>query len=165
MQRFRDGAVDALVATTVIEVGVDVPKANVMIVEHADRFGLAQLHQLRGRVGRSAEQGLCVLVADPVTDDGRARLAAITASGDGFTIAEKDLEIRGPGELFGARQAGLAPFRAVEFPRDLDLLRMARRDAERWIEENPTLSGDRDALLKRRLLKAQGEALGLGDVA
>ena len=100
-------------------------------------------------------------VADPVTEDGRARLEAIAATKDGFQIAEKDLEIRGPGELFGARQSGLAPFRVADLP----LLQMARRDAKAWIEENPTLSGERDALLRKRLLKAHGEALGLGDVA
>ena len=165
MGRFRAGEVDALIATTVIEVGVDVPNASLMIIEHADRFGLAQLHQLRGRVGRSAQRSLCVLIADPVTDEARARLEVIASTNDGFQIAEKDLEIRGPGELFGARQSGIAPFRVAQLPRDLPLLRMARRDAQAWIEANPGLVGERDALLKRRLLKAHGEALGLGDVA
>jgi ATP-dependent DNA helicase RecG len=165
MGRFRAGEIDALVATTVIEVGVDVPNATIMVIEHADRFGLAQLHQLRGRVGRGGRQSLCVLVADPATEDAEARLAAIVGTDDGFEIAEKDLEIRGPGELFGARQSGLAPFRVARIPRDLELLRLARRDAEAWIRENPTLAGERDALLRRRLLKAHGEALGLGDVA
>lgn len=165
MQRFRAGEIDAIVATTVIEVGVDVPNATIMIIEHADRFGLAQLHQLRGRVGRGAKKSLCTLIADPVTEDGTARLDAIASTGDGFEIAERDLEIRGPGELFGARQSGIAPFRVAEFPRDLELLRMARRDAAAWVAENPTLGGERDALLKRRLLKTHGEALGLADVA
>jgi ATP-dependent DNA helicase RecG len=165
MQRFRKGQIDALVATTVIEVGVDVPNATMMVIEHADRFGLAQLHQLRGRVGRSDKKSLCVLIADPVTDDGKARIEAIVASNDGFQIAEKDLEIRGPGELFGAKQAGIAPFRVAELPGDLKLLQWARRDAEKWIKANPSLAGERDALLRKRLLKAHGEALGLGDVA
>ena len=164
MERFRAGAIAALVATTVIEVGVDVPNATIMVIEHADRFGLAQLHQLRGRVGRGDRQSLCVLVADPVTDDGRARLDAIVGTTDGFAIAEKDLEIRGPGELFGSRQSGLAPFRVAELPRDLELLRLARRDAAAWVGESPTLARPDDALLRRRLLKAHGEALGLGDV-
>jgi ATP-dependent DNA helicase RecG len=164
MGRFRDGALQALVATTVIEVGVDVPAATIIVIEHADRFGLAQLHQLRGRVGRGGRRGLCVLVADPVTPDGAARLEALVATSDGFAIAEKDLEIRGPGELIGARQSGLAPFRVADLPRDMDLLRLARRDAARWIEEHPTLAGERDALLKKRLLKLHGEALGLADV-
>ncbi|MHC4219663.1 MAG: ATP-dependent DNA helicase RecG [Planctomycetota bacterium] len=165
MDRFRAGTVDALVTTTVIEVGVDVPNASIMVIEHAERFGLAQLHQLRGRIGRSTRSSLCVLLAETSTRDSEARLGAIAATGDGFVIAEKDLEIRGPGELFGARQSGLAPFRVVELPRDLELLQLARRDARDWIAENPSLSGERDALLKQRLLKAHGKALGLGDVA
>ncbi|MHC4766713.1 MAG: ATP-dependent DNA helicase RecG [Planctomycetota bacterium] len=122
MDRFRAGDVDALVATTVIEVGVDVPNASIMVIEHAERFGLAQLHQLRGRIGRSTRSSLCVLLAETSTRDSEHRLAAIAATGDGFVIAEKDLEIRGPGELFGARQSGLAPFRVVELPRDLELV-------------------------------------------
>ena len=165
MKRFRAGEIDALVATTVIEVGVDVPNASVMLIEHADRFGLAQLHQLRGRIGRGSRASLCVLLADPVTDDAKARLEVIATTDDGFEIAEKDLEIRGPGELFGAKQSGLAPFRVAQLPRDLELLRMARRDARSWIEDNPTLAGERDALLRTRVLKAHGKALGLGDVA
>lgn len=165
MHQFRQGEIDVLVATTVIEVGVDVPNASIMIIEHADRFGLAQLHQLRGRIGRGSRKSVCVLIADPVTEDGTARVEAIASMTDGFVIAEKDLEIRGPGELFGSRQSGIAPFRVAEIPRDLELLQMARRDATTWIEDNPRLEGQRDALLKKRLLKAHGKALGLGDVA
>jgi len=165
MHEFREGQIGALIATTVIEVGVDVPNATMMVIEHAERFGLAQLHQLRGRVGRGNRKSLCVLIAAPTTDDARARLDAIVSSTDGFAIAEKDLEIRGPGELFGSRQSGLAPFRVALLPHDIELLRMARRDAERWVEENPKLSGERDALLKKRLLKTHGQALGLADVA
>jgi ATP-dependent DNA helicase RecG len=165
MHRFRSGRIDALVATTVIEVGVDVPNASIMVIEHADRFGLAQLHQLRGRVGRGSTQSLCVCIADPATDDGRARLEAIASTSDGFEIAERDMELRGPGELFGTKQSGLAPFVMARFPRDLELLQMARRDAIEWIEANPDLAGERDALLRKRLLKAHGKALGLGDVA
>jgi ATP-dependent DNA helicase RecG len=148
MQRFTDGTIDALIATTVIEVGVDVPEATIMIIEHAERFGLAQLHQLRGRVGRRDARGLCVLIAEATTNEAGSRLDAITDTADGFRIAERDLEIRGPGELFGSRQSGIAPFIAARLPEDLPLLRMARRDA----------------LLRRRLLKAHGAALGLGDV-
>jgi ATP-dependent DNA helicase RecG len=165
MHRFRNGEVQALVATTVIEVGVDVPNATIMIIEHADRFGLAQLHQLRGRVGRSSRKSLCVLIADPVTEDGKARIDAIASTNDGFIIAEKDLEIRGPGELFGSRQAGVAPFRVAQLPRDADLLRLARRDAQQWVEGDPHLANPRDALLRKRLLKLHGESFGLGDVA
>ncbi len=165
MTRFREGTLDALVTTTVIEVGVDVPNASIMVVEHAQRFGLAQLHQLRGRIARATRPSLCVLLTDSSTPDAAARLEAIASTADGFVIAEKDLEIRGPGELFGARQSGLAPFRVAQLPRDLELLQLARRDAIDWIKENPTLSGDRDALLRERLFKAHGKALGLGDVA
>jgi ATP-dependent DNA helicase RecG len=135
-----------------------------MVIDHAERFGLAQLHQLRGRVGRGSKRSLCVLIADPTTEEGMARLDAIVSSSDGFVIAERDLEIRGPGELFGSRQSGIAPFLAAQLPRDLPLLRLARRDAVEWVKKNPTLSGEENALLRKRLLKAHGEALGLGDV-
>ena len=165
MGRFRDGTIDALVTTTVIEVGVDVPNASIMVIEHAQRFGLAQLHQLRGRIARATRKSLCVLLAVSPTPEAEARLDAIASTTDGFVIAEKDLEIRGPGELFGAKQSGIPPFRVTELPRDMELLQLARRDAIAWVRENPTLSGDRDALLRQRLLKAYGKALGLGDVA
>ncbi|MCH2133236.1 MAG: ATP-dependent DNA helicase RecG [Phycisphaerales bacterium] len=164
MDRFRRREIDVLVATTVIEVGIDVPNATMIIIEQADRFGLAQLHQLRGRVGRGDYQGLCVLVADPVTEDGAARLDAIAETNDGFRVAERDLELRGPGELFGARQSGLAPFRVARLPDDLQWLLVARQDAAAWIEQDPRLSQPTHALLRKRLLKAHGEALGLGDV-
>ena len=164
MRAFRDGEIDALVATTVIEVGVDVPNATMMIIEHAERFGLAQLHQLRGRVGRGSRRSICILIGDPQTDEARQRLDAIGATGDGFKIAERDLEIRGPGELFGTRQAGAAPFRVAKLPEDIHLLELARKDAKEWIEQNPLLESERDALLRRRLLKAHGEFLGLADV-
>jgi ATP-dependent DNA helicase RecG len=164
MDRFRAGEVDALVATVVIEVGVDVPNATVMVIEHADRFGLAQLHQLRGRVGRGPKGGVCVLVANPITDDGRARLEAIKSTDDGFKISELDLAIRGPGELFGARQSGLPPFKVADLARDLGLLERARRDATDWIARSPLLAAEDDRLIRRVVLETYGEALGLGDV-
>ena len=164
MTRFRSGLIDALVATTVIEVGVDVPNATVMVVENADRFGLAQLHQLRGRVGRGSKPGFCVLIGEATTPGAVERLQALESSTDGFALAEKDMEIRGPGEFFGTRQAGAAPFKVADLTRDLELLAMARRDAAAWIDEDPLLSRPDDALAKRRLLKAHGESLGLGDV-
>jgi len=165
MGRFRSGDIDALVTTTIIEVGVDVPNASMMVIEHAQRFGLAQLHQLRGRVARATRKSTCVLLADASTPDAAARLEAIASTTDGFVIAEKDLEIRGPGEVFGARQSGAAPFRVAELPGDLELLQLARRDAIEWVREHPELASDRDTLLRQRLLKAHGKALGLGDVA
>lgn len=167
MARFRAGSIDALVATSVIEVGVDVPNATTMVIEQADRFGLAQLHQLRGRVGRGSKRSVCVLMTGetPLTPEGQARLEALVSTGDGFALAERDLELRGPGELIGARQSGAAPFRLAEFPRDIELLMLARRDAEQWIARSPTLSTHEERLLRTRLLKAHGASLGLVDIA
>ena len=164
MARFRAGEARALVATTVIEVGVDVPNASLMIVEHAERFGLAQLHQLRGRVGRGTARSLCVFIGDGTTADAAERLDAIGSSDDGFEIAERDLRLRGPGEVFGARQSGLAPFRVADLSRDADLLRRARADAQAWIERDPDLRAPESALLRRKLMALHGTALGLADV-
>ncbi len=164
MARFRSGLIDCLVATTVIEVGVDVPNATVMVIEDADRFGLAQLHQLRGRVGRGEKPSVCVLIADPTTDDGRKRLDAMAGSDSGFVLAERDLEIRGPGELFGTRQSGLPPFRVADLTRDLELLGMARKDAAAWIDRSPRLAEPGDTLVRRRLMKRYGDSLGIADV-
>ncbi len=163
-ERFRLGEIQALIATTVIEVGLDVPNATVMLIEDADRFGLAQLHQLRGRVGRGSRPSVCYLVADPTTDEARQRLGVMHSTSDGFVLAEKDLELRGPGEVFGTRQSGLAPLRLADFTRDRDLLALARRDAAATIDRSPTLDDPSQALLRRRVLKAHGEFLGLGDV-
>ena len=164
MDQFRAGEIDALIATTVIEVGVDVPGASVMVIEHAERFGLAQLHQLRGRIGRGSAKSLCVLIAEPATDDARQRLAVLTETSDGFVIAEKDLELRGPGELFGTRQWGLPPLKVADLMRDRDLLALARRDAADWIARSRMLDAPDEQVLRRRLLKQYGPALGLGDV-
>jgi ATP-dependent DNA helicase RecG len=134
MRAFASGGIDLLVATTVIEVGIDVPNATVMVVEHAERFGLAQLHQLRGRVGRGSAQAHCVLLYQaPLTRDARARLKAIAETTDGFAIAERDLEIRGMGDFFGTRQAGVPTFRVGDLVRDHDLLVAARREAAAWL--------------------------------
>jgi ATP-dependent DNA helicase RecG len=164
MQRFRAGAIDALVATTVIEVGVDVPNATVMVVEHAERFGLAQLHQLRGRVGRGSKKSVCVLIGEASTGEAQARLGVMAGTIDGFELAEKDLEIRGPGEVFGLKQAGAPPLKVADFMLDRELLAMARRDAEAWIERSPRLDGAEEGLVRKRLLKAHGQWLGIGDV-
>ncbi len=164
MDRFRAGEIDAIVATVVIEVGVDVPNATIMVIEHADRFGLAQLHQLRGRIGRGSKGGLCVLIADPTSDDGRARIEAIRSTTDGFRVSELDLQIRGPGELFGAKQSGLPPFKVADLFKDLGLFERARRDANEWIARSPALSETHEQLLKAKVLGTYGDALGLGDV-
>jgi ATP-dependent DNA helicase RecG len=134
MRRFVAGEIHILVATTVVEVGVDVPNASVMVVEHAERFGLSQLHQLRGRVGRGAEKSYCVLLAsDKQTSVARERLGIMEESNDGFRIAEKDLEIRGPGEVMGTRQSGVPTFRVGNLVRDLHILEDARAEAERYL--------------------------------
>ena len=127
-------------------------------------FGLAQLHQLRGRVGRGRKRSVCVLIGEPKTPDGELRLAAIAKTTDGFALAEKDLEIRGPGEVFGQRQAGAPPFKVADLMRDRELLVMARRDAGAWIERSPELRGPGEDLLRKRLLRLHGKWLGLGDV-
>ncbi len=165
MTRFRDGHIDVLVATTVIEVGVDVPNAAVMVIEHAERFGLAQLHQLRGRVGRGSKPSTCLLITDPITEDAAARLQAITQTTDGFKIAEADLQIRGMGELMGMKQSGMPPLRIARIPEDFELLQMARRDARAIIEADPTLTDPARRLLRGRLLKQYGGMISLGDVA
>lgn len=164
MERFRDGRTQCLVATVVIEVGVDVPNATVMVIEHAERFGLAQLHQLRGRIGRGTKRGVCALVGTPVTEEARRRLEAIANTDDGFKIAELDLSIRGPGELFGARQSGLPPFRVANLLEDGTLLNEARSDARAWIDRSHDLAAPEEALLRKKLMAVYGEALEIGDV-
>ncbi len=133
MRRFQRGEIDVLVATTVIEVGVDVPNATVMVVEHAERFGLAQLHQLRGRVGRGAAKSYCILMTGPrISPLGEERLNAMVRTQDGFELAELDLSIRGPGEFFGTRQAGLPDFRVANLVRDRKILELAKAEAARF---------------------------------
>ncbi len=155
MAEFRSGAVDVLVATTVIEVGVDVPNATVMVVEDAHRFGLSQLHQLRGRVGRGSGASWCFLVADATTPEAEARMEAMAASGDGFDLAERDLEIRGAGEVFGERQAGMGDLKLGRLPRDSRYVEFARRTAEDLLDADP-------ALARHRALAEEVEDL-LGD--
>jgi ATP-dependent DNA helicase RecG len=140
MAEFRAGEIDVLVATTVIEVGIDVPNATVMVIEDADRFGLSQLHQLRGRVGRGLDPGVCILIAEPTTEEGERRLAAMAATTDGFILAEEDLRIRGQGTVFGARQSGMADLRLADVLRDFDLLVEARHDAFELVDRDPELA-------------------------
>jgi ATP-dependent DNA helicase RecG len=163
MQRFERGEAQVLVATTVIEVGVDVPNATLMIIEHAERFGLAQLHQLRGRIGRGAKPASCVLVARGRTSDSEARLAALLETRDGFAIAEADLRIRGPGEFLGSRQHGrLLDLRLADLLLDGRALVRARELAERTLASDPGLA--REPELLRALRQRWGERLALAEV-
>jgi ATP-dependent DNA helicase RecG len=138
-----------LVATTVIEVGVDVPNANIMVVEHAERFGLAQLHQLRGRVGRGSRESFCMLLYKvPLGENARQRLEMMERTEDGFLIAEKDLELRGGGEVLGARQSGMPEFRVAEVPNFAELLAAARDDARLVLNQDPELQSPRGEALR-----------------
>jgi ATP-dependent DNA helicase RecG len=148
MRAFVAGELQLLVSTTVVEVGVDVPNASVMIVEHAERFGLSQMHQLRGRVGRDRHQSHCFLLyQSPLSDEARERLKAMTETTDGFEIAERDLRLRGPGDFFGTRQAGIPTFRMIDLVRDRELLDAAQREAVRWFEASSPTSAGIDKLL------------------
>jgi ATP-dependent DNA helicase RecG len=136
MRRFQRGDLDVLISTTVIEVGVDVPNASLMVIEHAERFGLAQLHQLRGRVGRGAAKSYCILMTGGrPSPQAEERLAAMVRTQNGFELAELDLEQRGPGEFFGTRQAGLPDFRVANIVRDRELLELAKEQAARFVEK------------------------------
>ncbi|HEY3318262.1 MAG TPA: ATP-dependent DNA helicase RecG [Coriobacteriia bacterium] len=158
MEAFRAREADVLVATTVIEVGVDVPNATVMIVEDAERFGLAQLHQLRGRIGRGEHPGAFLLFADPKTDEGRRRMAAIATVSDGFALAEADLELRGEGQVLGERQHGLPELRLASVTRDADLLSQAREDAREIVEGDPSLERPEHGPLLREVRRRFAEA-------
>jgi len=151
MQAVAAGEIDLLVATSVIEVGIDVPNASVMLVEDAERFGLAQLHQLRGRVGRGTDRSFCILLSDSVDELALRRLEVIRSSSDGFAIAEADLELRGAGNLLGTRQSGLPPLRVASLfePRHIALAERARDLANRLVTSDPLLSG-RPALIRLR---------------
>jgi ATP-dependent DNA helicase RecG len=134
MRSFQSGHTKILVATTVIEVGVDVPNASVMVIEQAERFGLAQIHQLRGRVGRGPYQSYCILVTGKLSDIARERIRTLVESNDGFYIADMDMRLRGPGEFFGTKQSGIPGLRMGDLVRDTDVLEMARAEAQKVIE-------------------------------
>jgi ATP-dependent DNA helicase RecG len=156
MRRFRTGEISILVSTVVVEVGIDVPEATVLVVEHADRFGLSQLHQLRGRIGRSDRDAWCLLFGDPKSEDGRRRLQTLVRTSDGFEIAEEDLRMRGPGEVMGTRQHGLPALRIANLVDDLDILREARQDAFDLVRDDPTLSDPAHAAIRRAVRDRHG---------
>ncbi len=159
MAAFTDGSVDVLVATTVIEVGVDVPAATVMVIERAERFGLAQLHQLRGRIGRGDKRSTCLLLyAAPLSETARARLQILRETEDGFRIAEEDLRLRGAGEMLGTRQSGLPEFRLVDLAAHADLMAVARDDARLTLERDPELESDRGRALRTLLYLFERDA-------
>jgi ATP-dependent DNA helicase RecG len=160
MRSFRDGEIAALVATTVIEVGIDVPNATVMLIEHPERFGLSQLHQLRGRVGRGAEESWCILLGD-FGDESRERLQLFASTDDGFEIARADLRLRGMGDLFGYRQSGEAAFRIADPVRDEALLVRAREAAENLLKVDPGLTKRTHVQLRRALGERFPRALEL----
>lgn len=161
MKAFSEGDLDVLVSTTVIEVGVDVPQASVMVIEHAERFGLAQLHQLRGRVGRGSDESACLLLyTTPLSEMAKQRLSVMRETEDGFLIAEKDLELRGAGEVLGTRQSGLPAFRLVNLEAHADLMEIAHAEAKLIAEKDPSLTGRRGETLKTLLyLFSQDQAI------
>ena len=151
MTQFNDREIDILVATTVIEVGIDVPNATLMVIENAERFGLAQLHQLRGRVGRGSDKSYCYLVATPKTDESFRRIQVMVRSNNGFEIAEEDLNIRGPGEFFGTRQSGLPKFKIANIISDATLLETAKAEAIQFVKDDPHLNASEHQLIKKML--------------
>jgi len=156
---FRRGELHILVATTVIEVGIDIPNATVMVIEGADRFGLAQLHQLRGRVGRGAEQSFCLLLSDDLSHLARQRLQLLEDLNDGFALAEADLRLRGPGDYFGTRQSGLPQFQAADFS-DVKLIETARQEAMQLLKDDPGLQKLEHALLAKAVTKTKRTVTG-----
>jgi len=164
MTDFRDGKIDVLVATTVIEVGIDVPNATVMVIDNADRFGLSQLHQLRGRVGRGSELSYCLLIADAPTENAQARLNAMTKTSDGFQIAELDLQQRGPGHFFGTQQHGLPEFKMADITSEIEFLKVAKGDALKLLKDDPDLKLPENHALRAALKKQFGDSLQLAQV-
>ena len=152
MRQFRDGELDILVTTAVVEVGIDVPNATVMLIEGADRFGLSQLHQFRGRVGRGEHQSYCILMSENTSGIAQERLSALQRTQDGFQLAEVDLEMRGPGDFFGTRQSGLPNLRMAQLS-DRELLDLARKEANAIIEEDPTLGLEKHAALAGQMAR------------
>ena len=164
MQRFRTGKLQALVATSLVEVGVDVPNASVMTIENAERFGLAQLHQLRGRVGRGQHPGFVCVYSPSDSADARQRLEAFASTTDGFELAEIDFQLRGPGDLFGTKQHGLPRLRVADLQSDMEILQQARGDAKALLDADPELDAQDLSALRKRVMLRYGKSLQLGDV-
>ena len=164
MEDFRSGEIQVLVSTSVVEVGVDVPNVTLMTIESGHHFGLAQLHQLRGRISRGKYPGFCCVFGDPQTDESRQRLKVFAGSTDGFELAEADFKLRGPGDLFGTKQHGLPPLRIADLLRDRELLEEARRDAQALATSDPDLASEEHVKLRRMMFVRYGKALDLGDV-
>jgi ATP-dependent DNA helicase RecG len=158
MGRFRDGNLDILVATSVVEVGVDVPNATIMLVEHAERFGLAQLHQLRGRIGRGTHKSYCILQGAPTSRDAWRRLKVMERTTDGFVIAEEDFKIRGMGNLLGREQSGVPILRVADPLADLAILTDARDEAKRLVEQDPTFTNPAYEPLREQARRVYREA-------
>jgi ATP-dependent DNA helicase RecG len=163
MKSFKEREKDILVSTTVIEVGIDIPNASVMVIENADRFGLAQLHQMRGRVGRGNYQSYCIMIAEPNTEEGERRLKIMTETTDGFRIAEEDLTLRGPGELFGSHQSGMPELRIGDIASDMKLMELARREAGLILATDPELQGGEYYLLRQTLNRRFPTPVASGD--
>ena len=152
MERFKKGEIDILISTTVIEVGVDVPNSNIMVIENAERFGLAQLHQLRGRVGRGEYKSYCILKYDGKGETVRKRMKVMCDTNDGFVISEKDLELRGSGDFFGTMQHGLPEFKIANLFEDMKILKLAQEAAIKILSKDPKLE-DKENILLKRLIK------------
>ena len=165
MERFSRGDIDVLVATSVIEVGIDIPNASVMVVENAERFGLAQLHQLRGRIGRGEAAGLCILLAEARTEEARRRMEIMVATDDGFRIAEEDLRLRGPGEFYGVRQHGVPEFHLADPFEDWSILERANEEAKLILDEDPELKREENRLLKKEINRRFGRYLEFGEIS
>jgi ATP-dependent DNA helicase RecG len=164
MDRFRNGEIDLLVCTSVVEVGVDVPNATLMVIEHGERFGLSQLHQMRGRITRGVEAGQCFVFADPANDESRERLRAFVRIADGFALAEEDARLRGAGQFFGTRQHGLGELRFGDLLADGELLRQARKDAFALVAADAELQAPEHAVLRRAVQERYGKTLELAEI-
>jgi ATP-dependent DNA helicase RecG len=153
MKKFKEGGYHILVSTVVIEVGIDIPNASLMVVENAERFGLAQLHQLRGRIGRGVFQSYCILLGSAATETAQRRLSKMTETQDGFEISEEDLQLRGPGEFLGTRQHGIPELKIGNIVKDFEIMEDARKEAFALVSQDPTLSDPRNYMIKQRLLE------------